>query len=132
MFVAAEFGTGQVLWSILWFFLFFMWFWLVITVLVDIFRSDDLSGGVKALWVAVIIFLPYLGIFIYLIARGGKMAEHQVSDVKAADEAQRAYIRDVAGGSSTADQLANLADLHASGKLNDAEYEQAKAKVIAS
>ena len=130
MFLAAEFGTGQVLWSILWFFLIFLWIWLVITVFVDIMRSDDLSGGAKALWALVIIFLPYLGIFIYLISRGDKMADRQVKDAQAADEARRAYIRETAGGSGHADQLAKLADLHASGKLDDAEYAQAKAKVL--
>lgn len=130
MFLAAEFGTGQVLWSILWFFLFVLWIWLVITVFVDIMRSDDLSGWAKALWVIGIIILPYLGIFIYLIARGGNMAERQVSDAQAADAAQRAYIRQAAGGTDTADQLANLADMHASGKLDDDEYAQAKAKVL--
>ena len=130
MFLAAEFGTGQVLWSILWFFLFFLWIWLVITVFVDIMRSDDLSGWAKALWVIAIILLPYLGIFIYLIARGGKMADRHVSDAQAADEAQRAYIRQAAGGSDTADQLASLADMHNNGKLDDNEYAQAKAKVL--
>ncbi len=130
MFLAAEFGTGQVLWSILWFFLIFLWIWLVITVFVDIMRSDDLSGGAKALWAVAIIFLPYLGVFIYLISRGDKMADRQVSDAQAADQAQRAYIRETAGGSGAADQLAKLADLHASGKLDDAEYAQAKAKVL--
>jgi hypothetical protein len=130
MFLAAEFGTGQVLWSILWFFLFFLWIWLVITVFVDIMRSDDLSGWAKALWVIAIILLPYLGIFIYLIARGGNMADRHVSDAQAADEAQRAYIRQAAGGSDTADQLASLADMHNNGKLDDNEYAQAKAKVL--
>jgi type VI protein secretion system component VasK len=130
MFLAAEFGTGQVLWSILWFFLFFLWIWLVITVFVDIMRSDDLSGWAKALWVIAIILLPYLGIFIYLIARGGHMADRHVSDAQAADEAQRAYIRQAAGGSDTADQLASLADMHNNGKLDDNEYAQAKAKVL--
>ncbi len=130
MFLAAEFGTGQVLWSILWFFLIFLWIWLVITVFVDIMRSDDLSGGAKALWAVVIIFLPYLGVFVYLISRGDKMADRQVSDAQAADEARRAYIRETAGGSGHADQLAKLADLHTSGKLDDAEYAQAKAKVL--
>ncbi len=130
MFLAAEFGTGQVLWSIFYFFLIFLWIWLVITVFVDIIRSDDLSGGVKALWAVVIIFLPYLGIFIYLIARGGSMADRQVQDAQAADEARRAYIRETAGGSSAADQLAKLSEMHSNGKLDDAEYAQAKAKVL--
>ena len=130
MMLAAEFGTGQVLWSIFWFFLFFLWIWLIITVFVDIMRSDDLSGWSKALWVIAIILLPYLGIFIYLIARGGHMAERQVNDAQAADSAQRAYIRDAAGSSGTADELANLSEMHANGTLSDDEYAQAKARVL--
>ena len=72
----AEFGTGQVFWSMLWFFLCFIWIWLLIVVFGDIFRSRDLSGWAKALWTIFVIFLPYLGVFVYLIARGHKMGEH--------------------------------------------------------
>ena len=69
----AEFGTGQVFWSMLWFFLFFIWIWLLIVVFSDIFRSHDLSGWGKALWSIFVIVVPYLGVFVYLIARGHKM-----------------------------------------------------------
>ncbi len=72
----AEFGTGEVFWSMLWFFLFFIWIWILIAVFSDIFRSRDLSGWGKALWSIFVIFLPYLGVFVYLIARGGKMQQH--------------------------------------------------------
>ena len=72
MFIAAEFGTGQVFWSILWFFLFFMWIWLVIRVFADIIRSS-MSGWSKALWTIGIIALPFLGVFLYLIVNGGDM-----------------------------------------------------------
>ncbi len=71
----ATFGTGQVFWSMLWFFLFFIWIWLLIVVFSDIFRSRDLSGWAKGLWTIAIIFLPYLGVFVYLIARGGRMQD---------------------------------------------------------
>lgn len=130
MFLAAEFGTGQVLWSIFYFFLIFLWIWLVITVFVDIIRSDDLSGWGKALWAIAIILLPYLGIFIYLIVRGGSMADRQVRDAQSADEARREYIRQTAGSGGAADELSQLADMHASGQLDDDEYAQAKAKVL--
>jgi hypothetical protein len=131
MVFAAEFGTGQVLWSIFWFFLFFMWIWLVISIFGDIIRSDDMNGVSKALWAALIVFLPYLGVFAYLLIRGGKMGERQIAAARAQEQAVAAYIRETAGGgSSAADQLAKLADLHAAGKLDDAEYATAKAKVI--
>jgi hypothetical protein len=70
----AQFGTGEFLWSMLWFTLLFLWIWLVIMVFIDIIRSDDLGGGGKALWLLFVIVLPYLGVFVYLIARGREMA----------------------------------------------------------
>jgi hypothetical protein len=130
--VAAEWGTGQVFWSFLWFFLFFIWIWMLIAVFSDIFRSHDLSGWGKALWSIFIIFLPYLGVFVYLIARGHKMGEHAAADAKAQDEAFRAYVQQAAGsGTSAADELERLAKLHEQGILDDAEYAQAKAKALA-
>ena len=74
--LGSDFGSGQVLWSMLWFFMFFIWIWILITVFADIFRSHDLSGWAKAIWVIFVIFVPYLGVFVYLIARGHKMSEH--------------------------------------------------------
>jgi len=128
---AAEFGTGEVLLSIFWFFLFFMWIMLVFNIFADIIRSDDLSGIAKAMWTAFVIFLPYLGVFMYLIARGDSMAMRRVQDAQDQEAAVQQYIRSAAGGSSPADQLASLADLHTAGKLDDAEYAQAKQTVIA-
>ena len=132
MIFAAEFGSGQVLWSIFWFFLFFMWIWLVISVFTDIIRSDDMTGMEKALWALGIIVLPYLGVFIYLIVRGGSMGSRLMQNMQAQEHAAQAYIRDIASGSSTADELAKLADLHAKGTLNDEEFAQAKAKALVS
>jgi hypothetical protein len=93
----AEFGTGQVFWSMLYFFLFFIWFWLLIVVFGDIFRSDDLGGLAKALWVIFVIVVPYFGVFVYLIARGRKMSEHAAQAAQRQDAAQRAYIQSAAG-----------------------------------
>ena len=127
--LANEFGTGQVFWSMLWFFLFFIWIWLLITVFADIFRSHDMGGFAKFLWVIFVIFLPYLGVFVYLIARGHKMSEHAME----AAQAQQDYIRQVAGTTpSTADELQRLADLKAQGVISDTEFETAKAKALSS
>ncbi len=131
--LAAEWGSGQVLWSLLWFFLFFVWIMLIFTIFGDIIRSDDMGGWAKAIWSIFIIFLPFLGIFIYLIVRGGGMGERQVAAAKKQNEQMQEYIQATTasgGGTSDAEQLAKLADLHASGKLDDAEYAAAKAKVI--
>ena len=129
--LASEFGTGQVFWSMLWFFLFFIWLWLLITVFSDIFRSHDMGGFAKAIWVIFVIFLPYLGVFVYLIARGHKMSEHAMEAAKAQDAAARQYIQDAAGtGGGAADELSRLADLKAKGVIDDAEFQKLKAKVV--
>jgi len=128
----AEFGSGQVFWSMLWFFLWVIWLWMLIAIFSDIFRSPDLGGWGKALWTIFVIILPFLGIFVYLIARGGKMHEHAIQAAKDQDAAFRAAVQDAAGsGSGTADQLAKLADLKANGVIDDAEFERLKAKALA-
>ena len=117
-------------WWMLMFFLFVVWIFILFHVIVDIFRSHDMGGFAKALWLLFIIVAPFLGVLIYLIARGHKMAQHQVQ----AAQQQRAEfdesVRQTAGGGSTADELAKLADLKAKGSISDADYEAAKAKVL--
>ncbi|MFN8027547.1 MAG: PLDc N-terminal domain-containing protein [Acidimicrobiia bacterium] len=132
MTLASDFGTGQVFLSMLWFFLFFIWIWLLIVVFSDIFRSHDIGGFAKAIWVIAIIILPYLGVLIYLIARGHKMAEHAQEAAAAQDAAARQYIQAAAGTTkSTAEEIAHLNDLKNQGVLSDAEFEAAKAKALA-
>ena len=132
MIIAAEWGTGQVFWSMVWFFLWFIWIWLLILVFADIFRSQDLSGWGKALWSIFVIVLPYLGVFVYLIARGHKMGEHANEDAQAQDAAFKSYVQEAAGsGGGTTDELSKLADLKAQGAITDAEFEQQKAKLLA-
>ncbi|MDX2381482.1 MAG: PLDc N-terminal domain-containing protein [Acidimicrobiia bacterium] len=130
MTIAAEFGSGQFLWSLLWFFLFVMWMYLLITIFIDIFRSQDMSGWAKAIWAVFILFLPFLGILIYLIVRGGGMQDRQMAEAKDRDAAMQLYIRGAAGASSDADELTKIAELHNSGALDDAEYAAAKAKIL--
>jgi hypothetical protein len=131
--VLASFGSGQVFWSMLWFFLFFIWIWLLIIVFSDIFRSPDLSGWGKALWTIFIILVPYLGVLVYLIARGHKMSEHAMQAAQAQDAAARQYIQSAVAqtGTGAADELARLADLKAQGVIDEAEFQQAKAKLLA-
>ena len=131
--VLAEFGTGQVFWSMLWFTCFVIWIWLLILVFSDIFRSPDLGGWSKAVWTVFVILLPYLGVFVYLIARGHQMGEHAAAQAQAVDAAQREYIQSVAQtGSSPADELGKAADLRDRGVIDDAEFEAVKAKVLGS
>jgi hypothetical protein len=123
-----EFGTGQVFWSLLSFFLFFVWSWLLITVFADIFRSPELSGWGKAAWSIFVIVLPYLGVFVYLIARGGKMHEHAIQVAQAQDAAARDYIRS-AVDTGPADQVSQLVVLRNQGVIDEAEFQRLKAKV---
>ena len=132
MTLASDFGTGQVFLSMLWFFLFFIWIWLLIIVFSDIFRSHDMGGFAKAIWVIFVIIFPYLGVFVYLIARGHKMAEHAQEAAAAQNAAATAYIQQAAGTTkSTAEEIAHLNDLKTQGVLSDAEFEAAKAKALA-
>jgi hypothetical protein len=120
--------------TMLYFFLFIIWIWLLIMVFMDIFRSHDMGGVAKALWVIFIIVLPFLGVFVYLIARGGKMHERQAQQAADQQKAFDQYVREAAGtsGADTASQLAKLADLKSQGVLTDAEFEAQKAKILAS
>jgi ABC-type multidrug transport system fused ATPase/permease subunit len=120
--------------TMLYFFLFVIWIWLLITVFIDIFRSHDMGGWAKALWVIFIIVLPFLGVFVYLIARGGKMHERAARDAAQQQKAFDEYVRQAAGtsGNTTADQLSKLADLKSQGVLSDAEFDAQKSKILAS
>ena len=120
----------DVFWSMLWFFLFFIWIWLLIKIFADIFRSD-ISGWGKAAWTVFVIFLPLLGVLIYLIVHGDDMSRRDMESVQAMDEAQRAYIRSAAGSSSTADEIAKLAALRDAGTITEEEYQAQKAKLLA-
>jgi ABC-type multidrug transport system fused ATPase/permease subunit len=113
-------------------FVFFIWFWLLIVIFGDIFRSRDMGGGAKALWVIFVIVLPFLGIFVYLIARGGKMHERAEQAAQQQQKAFDDYVKQAAGapGGNSADQLAKLAELKSQGVLTEAEFEAQKAKIL--
>jgi hypothetical protein len=132
--LAYDYPLGGVLLTMLYFFLFFIWIWILITVFMDIFRSHDLGGWAKALWSIFVIVLPFLGCFVYLIARGGKMQERQAHDAAQQKQAFDSYVREAAGtsGGDVTSQLTQLADLKTQGVLTDAEFEAQKAKVLAA
>jgi hypothetical protein len=118
--------------TMLGFFVLVIWLWLLIIVFSDIFRSRDLGGLAKMLWVLFVIILPFLGIFVYLIARGGKMHERAAAQAAQQQEAFDAYVKQAAGtGTDTTEQLAKLADLKGQGVITDAEFESQKAKILA-
>ncbi|WP_158969220.1 SHOCT domain-containing protein [Chachezhania sediminis] len=123
------FGIFHVFWSIFWLFLMIAWFWVLISVVADIFRSKDLSGVAKALWVAFVILLPWLGVLAYIIVRGGKMEQHRLDFQKEMETAQKEYIRSVANVSA-ADEIERLAKLKDNGHLSEEEFQAQKAKVL--
>jgi ABC-type multidrug transport system fused ATPase/permease subunit len=120
----------NVFWSMFIFFLWIIWIWILITVFIDIFRSRDLSGWAKALWVLFVLFIPLIGVLVYLIARGGKMHERAVQQAQRQDQEFRAYVQEAASPESSADQLAKLASLRDRGVISAEEFEREKTKVL--
>jgi type VI protein secretion system component VasK len=120
----------NIFWSMFIFFLWILWIWILIWIIIDIFRSHDLGGFAKALWFLFILFIPLVGVLVYLIARGGKMHEHAVQQAQQQDQEFRAYVQDAAGSQNPADQLTKLADLRDRGVISAEEFEREKAKVL--
>jgi len=132
--LASSYPILDIFLTTLYFFLFIIWLWLLFMVFIDVFRSHDIGGWAKALWVIFIIVMPYLGVLVYLIARGGKMHERAAQQAALQQKAFDQYVKQTAGtpGETTADQLHKLADLKSQGVLTDAEFETQKAKILAS
>jgi putative oligomerization/nucleic acid binding protein/phospholipase D-like protein len=128
--VVAVYNTfGQVMWTLVVFFAWILFFWLLFAVFGDLFRRHDISGWGKAAWSIFVIFLPFLGCFVYLITQGHHIAERNVQDAQAAQAQLDSHIKSVAGGS--ADQIAKAKELLDSGAISQAEYDQLKAKALA-
>jgi ABC-type multidrug transport system fused ATPase/permease subunit len=119
-------------WAMLWFYLFFIWIWLLISLFGDIFRSDDLGGWGKAGWTIFIIVLPFLGVLVYLIARGKSMQERALKQAAEQEKMNRQYIQEVSGAAatSTADEIAKLAALKDQGVLTNEEFNAQKAALL--
>ena len=119
-------------WTMFIFFIWILWFFLLFRIIFDIFRSHDMGGGVKALWLIFVIILPFLGVFVYLIARGDKMRDNDLKQAQAQDAAFKEYVQSAAGSSSTstADELTKLSGLKAQGVITDAEFDAQKAKLL--
>jgi hypothetical protein len=126
-----EYPLLGIFWTTLIFFLWVVWLFLLFRTIMDVFRSDDLSGLGKAAWLIFVILLPYLGVFVYLIARGHKMAERDVADARAQEASMAEYVRSVAGdGGGVASELSRLAELKDKGVITDAEFQAQKAKLL--
>jgi energy-coupling factor transporter transmembrane protein EcfT len=129
--LAYDYPILGVFWTMLWIFLWIIWIFILFRVIFDIFRSHDMGGWAKAGWLIFVIILPFIGVFVYLIARGHSMAERDAQRAQQQQEQFNAYVRDAAASSSSsADELNKLADLKAKGVITDAEFEQQKAKIL--
>jgi hypothetical protein len=118
-------------WTIFEVFLWVIWFWILITIFIDIFRSHDMGGGAKALWFLFVLFIPLIGVLVYLIVRGGSMHERAVAQAQQQDKEFRHYVQEAASPATAADQLAKLADLRDRGVISAEEFEREKAKILA-
>ena len=128
MLLAAHYPFLQVFWTILVFFAWVAWIWIVITVLIDVFRRDDIGGWGKAGWVVFVIVVPFLGVLIYLIAQHDGMRERSMQQAKSQQAAMDDYVRQTAGGSAS--EIAKAKELLDSGAINQAEFDSIKAKAL--
>ncbi|MEU6812046.1 SHOCT domain-containing protein [Streptomyces sp. NPDC046831] len=133
VYLAYDYPLLSAFWTMLWFFLWIMWFVLLFRVVTDIFRDDGMNGWAKAGWLVFCIVLPFLGVFVYLIARGKGMGRREIAQARQQQEAFDAYVRETAGGGrrSSVDELARLADLRTRGEITDEEFARAKAMLLA-
>ena len=127
--LAADYPFLDVLWTMFIFFLWIIWFWLLFTVFVDIFRRHDIGGGKKALWLIFVIILPFLGVFIYIIAENNGMTQRNLERAQAQKAQFDDYVKSTAGGGSAA-EIETAKKLLDSGAISQAEYDQLKAKAL--
>ncbi|MCH0568526.1 SHOCT domain-containing protein [Streptomyces sp. MUM 136J] len=130
MYLAYDYPLLSMFWTMLWFFVWIMWFILLFRVVLDIFRDDELGGWGKAGWLVFVIVLPFLGVFVYLIARGRNMGGREVAHARAQQEAFDRYVRDTAGGGGSVDELARLSELRNRGDISEEEFRRAKDLVL--
>jgi hypothetical protein len=133
MYLAYDYPLLSAFWTMLLFFLWIMWFILLFRIVADIFRDDTLGGWAKAGWLVFVIFLPFLGVFVYVIARGKNMGRREIAQARAQQKAFDAHIREAAGGMgrpSSADELSKLSEIRARGDITDEEFRRAKELVL--
>jgi hypothetical protein len=130
--IAADYPFLDVLWTMLIFFLWITWFWLLITVFADVFRRHDASGFTKVLWIIFVIVLPFLGVFIYLIANHEGMTQRNVKQAQAQRAQMDDYVRSVASSGGAAAEIEKAKGLLDSGAITQAEFDAIKQKALAS
>jgi hypothetical protein len=128
--IIADINFGEALLLMLEFFLFVAWFWILISIISDLFRDHELSGVAKAVWVFFLVFLPFLGVLLYLIVRGQGMRDRAIKEKADAKKHFDEYVREQTGTGSSVDELHKLSELKAKGDLSSEEFERAKAKLL--
>ncbi len=127
----ADISFGQGLLFIFEFFLLFAWIWILISIIGDLFRDHELSGVAKAVWVFFLVFLPFLGVLLYLIVRGNGMRDRTIKAQVDAKKEFDSYVREQAQAGSPADELHKLSELRDKGALSAEEFDRAKSKLLA-
>ncbi|MFJ9814751.1 SHOCT domain-containing protein [Streptomyces sp. NPDC101151] len=132
MYLADDYPLLSAFWTMLWFFLWIMWFFLLFKIVFDIFRDDSLSGWGKTGWLVFVILLPFLGVFVYLLARGKGMGRRDVEHARAQQQMLASYVRETAAGGrpSSTDELAKLSEMRAHGDITEDEFRRAKELVL--
>jgi hypothetical protein len=130
--VVADYTFGDAMWTMFVFFVWILWFWLLITVFSDLFRRHDIGGWGKCGWCVFVILLPFLGVFVYLIAEGKAMGERSMKQAQTQQAQMDTYVRSVASSGDPAEQIAKAKTLLDNGTINQAEFDQIKAKALAA
>ncbi|MFF4037287.1 SHOCT domain-containing protein [Streptomyces sp. NPDC001816] len=132
-YLAYDYPLLSAFWTMLWFFLWILWFILLFRVIVDVFRDDDMGGWAKAGWLVFVVVVPFLGVLVYVIARGKGMGKREIAQARAQQEAFDSYVRETAKGgapTSSVDELAKLSEIRARGDITEDEYRRAKELVL--
>ncbi|TJZ42220.1 SHOCT domain-containing protein [Streptomyces piniterrae] len=128
--IAYDYPVLGAFWTVMWIFLWVMWLMVLFRVIADVFRDRKLSGWAKFGWLLFVLLIPFLGVLVYVIARGKGMGEREIQHARHQQEAFDAYVREAAGKPGGADELAKLSELKAKGDLSEAEFERAKEKIL--
>ena len=132
MLFAADYPFLDIFWTMLIFFMWVIWIWILVTVLMDLFRRHDIGGWGKAGWTLLVVVLPFLGVFLYLVTQGKEMAERRASEIQASQASFDSYVRSVATNGGATDQIAKAKELLDSGAISQSEFDQIKSKALAT
>ena len=132
MLIGSDYPFLDIFWTLIIFFAWVIWFWLLITILADVFRRHDIGGGKKTLWVLFVIFVPLLGVLIYLLVNSGGMADRSTKEAQTAQAQFDSYVREPAGSGGAAAEIEKAQKLKDSGAITEEEFQALKSKALAT